>query len=67
MVHEGLNIWIVDTQGFGSIDKDSTYDGKIFLMNLLLSNIILYNSFGAIDENSINKLAMICREAKSMD
>lgn len=62
-----MYIWIVDTEGFGSIEKDSSYDGKIFLMNFLISNVILYNSFGAIDENSINKLAMICREAKVLD
>jgi septin family protein len=45
----GIYIWIIDTEGFGSIEKDSTYDGKIFLMNFLISNIVLYNSFGAID------------------
>jgi hypothetical protein len=34
---------------------------------MLLCNTILYNSFGAIDENSIAKLALVCREANSID
>jgi len=55
---------LLDTEGFGSIDKDSNYDGKIFLITLLISNILLYNSFGAIDENIIGKLALVCQEAK---
>jgi hypothetical protein len=60
-------MWIVDTEGFGSLEKDSCHDGRIFLMSLLLSNIVLYNSVGAIDENAIQKLSMICREAKLLD
>jgi hypothetical protein len=60
-------VWVLDTEGFGSIEKDSSYDGKIFLLSLLLSNILLYNSFGAIDENSIAKLAFVCREAHAVD
>jgi hypothetical protein len=42
------------------MDKDSNYDGKIFLLSLLMSNILLYNSFGAIDDNSITKLGLVC-------
>lgn len=56
-------VWLLDTEGFGSMEKDSSYDGKIFLLSLLLSNVMLYNSFGAIDENSITKLGMVCSEA----
>ena len=48
------------------MDSDSTHDGKIFLLNLLMSNMVLYNSLGAIDEGSISRLAMICREAEFM-
>lgn len=56
-------VWLLDTEGFGSIEQDSSYDGKIFLLSLLLSNVMLYNSFGAIDENSIAKLGLVCSQA----
>jgi predicted GTPase len=46
---DALNIWLIDTEGFGSIEKDAEHDGKLFLLNLLLSNLLLYNSVGAID------------------
>lgn len=45
------------------MDKDSNYDGKIFLLSMLISNVLLYNSFGAIDEHSITKLGLVCSEA----
>jgi len=60
-------VWILDTEGFGSLEKDASYDGKILLLSMLLCNTLLYNSFGAIDENSIAKLALILREAHSID
>jgi hypothetical protein len=60
--HDGTNIWIFDTEGFGSIEKDSKHDAKIFLLSLLISDVFVYNSIGAIDEISISKIAMMCRE-----
>jgi hypothetical protein len=65
--HNGLNIWLVDTEGFGSIEKDSQHDGRLFLLNLLLSNIVLYNSVGAIDEQALAKLALVCRRAAALN
>lgn len=32
-----------------------------------MSSVVLYNSFGAIDENSISKLALACHEAQFVD
>jgi hypothetical protein len=47
--HDRTNIWIFDTEGFGSIEKDSKHDAKIFLFSLLISDVFIYNSIGAID------------------
>jgi len=37
------------------------------LLTTLLSSILLYNSFGAIDENTVDKFAAICHKARSVD
>jgi hypothetical protein len=60
----GIHIWVLDTEGFGSVHRDSHYDAKIFLFTLLVSNFVLYNSFGAIDEANIEKLALACKLAQ---
>ena len=60
-------MWILDTEGFGATDRDESHDVKIFLLTTLMSSIMMYNSFGALDENTINKLAGICFKAQQMD
>lgn len=49
ITNNGKNIWILDTEGFGAIDRDDSYDVKIFLLTTLISDIVMYNSFGALD------------------
>lgn len=49
------------------MEQDDTHDGKIFLLTLLLSNTLIFNSMGAIDENNISKLALVCRKAQMID
>jgi len=56
-------LWILDTEGFGSLDQDSKYDAKIFLLSVLFSEVLIYNSMGSIDEVSISKIALMCKEA----
>lgn len=43
-------MWVFDTEGFGSLQKDSLYDSKIFLLTLMLSDAVIYNSKGSLDE-----------------
>ena len=40
----------MDSEGFGSLNKDSVHDSKIFLLILLMSDALIYNSKGALDE-----------------
>lgn len=42
-------------------------DGKIFLIALMLSSVLLYNSFGVIDKASLRKLQLICFSGKKLD
>ena len=37
-------VFIVDTEGLGAMDEDSNHDTKIFLLAILLSSLLLYNS-----------------------
>lgn len=54
-----LNIFFMDSEGLDSVDRDGDMDSKLFALSVLLSSYFIYNSIGAIDENSINSLALI--------
>ncbi len=56
---ENLNIFFMDTEGLDSVDRDDTLDTKLFALSVLLSSYFVYNSIGAIEENSISSLALI--------
>lgn len=45
----GRNVWVFDTEGFGSLEKDAKHDARVFLLGILLSEVLIYNSMGAID------------------
>jgi hypothetical protein len=49
----------VDTEGLGAYDEDENHDAKIFLLALLLSSLLIYNSVGTIDENALNSLNLV--------
>lgn len=46
-------LWVMDCEGFGSIEKDGHYDARMFLLCLLFSEVLLYNSFSSLDEPTI--------------
>jgi len=56
-----MHVVLLDTEGSGSIDKNSTHDGKVFALVVLISSFFIYNSFGAIDENAINNLSLAAK------
>lgn len=45
----GIKIIVLDSEGFGSLEGSDDRDCKFFILNLLLSSVILYNSMGTID------------------
>ena len=59
-----VNIIVLDSEGLGAIDRDSSHDCRIFALVLLLSSFFLYNSTGAIDENSIDNLSLVINLTK---
>ena len=61
---EAVNIIVIDTEGIGALDEDSTHDTKIFTLAILASSCFIYNSVGSIDENAIQNLSLIVNLTK---
>lgn len=64
--HEDMDIFLIDTEGFGGTDENVNHDSRIFLFSLLLSSFFIYNSVGNIDENALNALSLIINLAKDI-
>ena len=56
---EKLNVIVLDTEGTDATDQHENYDTKIFMLGMLLSSCLIYNSVGAIDEKAIQNLSLI--------
>jgi len=54
-----MPIIIVDTEGLGAFDEDENHDTKIFLLALLMSSFLVFNSSGSIDENALTNLSLV--------
>ena len=61
-----MKVLVIDTEGFGGIDQQSTHDSRIFLFSLLLSSLYLYNSVGQIDEQALQTISLIINLAKQI-
>ena len=59
-----VNLIVLDSEGFGALDQDSSHDCQIFALILLLSSIFMYNSMGPIDENAISNLSVVINLTK---
>ena len=56
---EAMKVLVVDSEGTDSCCEDQNHDTKIFLLTVIISSLFIYNSVGAIDENSIQNLSLI--------
>lgn len=56
---EKLKVFVLDTEGLGATDQHEDFDVKLFLIALLLSSYLIYNSVGTIDEKAVNNLSLI--------
>jgi hypothetical protein len=61
-----VSLIVVDTEGLGAYDEDENHDAKIFLLALLLSSLLIYNSVGTIDENALNSLSLVINLSKQI-
>jgi hypothetical protein len=60
---EGKDCLIIDTEGLGSLEEGESTDLKIFLLALLFSSQLIYNSVGSIDEQAIESLSLVIQLA----
>lgn len=63
---EQMPIIIIDTEGLGAYDEDENHDTKIFLLGLLLSSFLLFNSVGSIDENALTSLSLVINLSREL-
>lgn len=62
---ESMNVIVLDVEGFGMIDEQRS-NSRIFLMPLLLSSYLLYNSVGNITEEAVRSLGLIVGLAREV-
>eukprot|EP00397_Hematodinium_sp_SG-2012_P017342 GEMP01017729.1.p1 GENE.GEMP01017729.1~~GEMP01017729.1.p1 ORF type:complete len:541 (+),score=164.08 GEMP01017729.1:118-1740(+) len=65
----GMHMWLasdastcyilLDCEGSGSLDGDRTRDARLFALAVLFSSVFVFNSRGALDENSIQALSLV--------
>lgn len=65
-IHKDMDILLLDTEGFGDTEENTTHDSRIFLFSLLLCSFFIYNSVGNIDENALNGVSLIINLAKNI-
>lgn len=63
---ETVHILVIDSEGIGALDEDSTHDSRIFALTILLSSVFLYNSVGSIDETAVMNLSLIANLTKNI-
>jgi len=56
---EVFDIYVMDSEGLGGVDKNQNYDTKIFTLTVLLSNFLVFNQVGVIDEAAISNLSLV--------
>ena len=56
-----VTVFVLDTEGIGSLTADSDHDTKILALSLLLSSAFLYNSVGSIDDAALQSLGLMNR------
>lgn len=59
-----FTVVVLDTEGIGALDANSTHDSRIFALSLLLSSYFIYNSVGSIDENAVGALSLVSNISK---
>jgi hypothetical protein len=54
-------VLLLDTEGIGSPGSTPEHDARIFSLAVLLSSLLVFNSLGAIDEESLGTLSFVAQ------
>lgn len=63
----GMKYLAVDTEGLGNSESTEERDSKLFLLNMLVCSVLLYNSVGVIDEQALNALSLVVGLGKCLN
>ncbi len=61
---EELDVVFMDSEGLGSTEQDPQHDATLFSLAVLLCSMLVYNSVGAIDEDSLQQLSFVAQLTK---
>lgn len=61
---DGSEVWLMDSEGFFGPHVSENYDAKIFTIASLLSGHLVYNTVKIIDQQAVNLLEMLARQAQ---
>lgn len=59
-----FNLLFFDTEGLDSADVSQEHDNRMFVLNLLLSSLFLYNTKDVVNRKAIEQLAVMSNLAK---
>ena len=54
-------VLLLDTEGIGSPGSTPEHDARVFSLAVLLSSLLVFNSLGAIDEESLGTLSFVAQ------
>jgi hypothetical protein len=54
----------LDTEGLFAYNRNEAFDSKLFLFTACVSSMMVYNSFGVINESAIEKFHFIINLGK---
>ena len=63
---EVVNIILVDTEGIDAVGASANEDNKIFILSVLMSSLLIYNSLNVPTANDLDKLNFITQLSKSI-
>ena len=58
------SVVIIDTQGMASYDSTEEIDCKVFLLSFFFSDVLCFNNFGPIDEQTLNNFSLALEISK---
>ncbi|KAA0156662.1 hypothetical protein FNF29_00773 [Cafeteria roenbergensis] len=57
-------VLVLDTEGFGSTDREESYDARVFALATLLSAVLVYNSSGVVNNDAIASLSFVANMSR---
>ena len=62
----GVDVLVLDTEGIDALDARCDHDVRVFALAVLLSTVVVYNSWSHLDEAAIQTLCLMTRVAESV-